>query len=318
MDKKILIASIVIIAVTCAGAVAAVTWNDTDMKTASFDGIKMKVPADAKFTQTVDGFKNTEYGITVKTFDSNESMVNYLKNINTGKMTTVANQPPNSVAFTQDDATYILVTNGEEGICVGAIDQDLVVEMANSVVFNNGKHSELDKGFFGVGAKHMDPDVDFNLILAIIGKVDNRVFNHDSFVSILPTIVQDSEIQQTTNIFGNDTISDGSDADSGSSDVGSVGSDTGSSDSGGSDTGSSDSGSSSSTTDDSNLLSETECKKLVLEEIDNDDKISSVDHSGDTYTFNIENSDGDSCGSITIDAKTGEITSNNYEHVDSV
>ena len=183
MDKKILIASIVIIAVACAGAVAAVTWNDTDMKTASFDGIKMKVPSDAKFTQTVDGFKNSEYGITVKTFDSNESMVNYLKNISTGKMTPVANQPPNSVAFIQDNITHILVTNGEEGICVGAIDQDLVVKMANSVVFSNGKHAELDKGFFGIGAKHLNPKVDFNLILAIIGQVNNNIFNENIFIN---------------------------------------------------------------------------------------------------------------------------------------
>lgn len=272
MNKKML-TIIVIIAVVAVSGIAVVAANyNPDMKVASFDGIKMDVPKDAKFTQTLDGFEDNKYGISVKTFKNNESMVSFLKDIKNGKMISVENQPPNSVAFKQGDSTYILVTNGNEGLCVGAVDQDLDVEMANSIEFSNGHKAGLNKGFFGIGAQHLNFKVDFNLMKLLIKQVDTDIFNINNYNNVLDNLENNSTSADEGNTGDNST--------------------------------------------DNKLLSEAECRDIAEKQISSGDKINSVSAGDKTYTFEIVNSDGDSCGAITVSAEDGNIIENSYSHVD--
>ena len=127
MNKNVaIILSIAAIFITATCVGATVINSDVDMKQNTFDGIKINVPHDTEFIQIPDGFKENTYGITIHTFKDNQSMVNFLNSLQDAKIVSLADQPPQSVAFTQGDTTNILVTNGKEGICVGASDQNLV------------------------------------------------------------------------------------------------------------------------------------------------------------------------------------------------
>ena len=310
----------ILITVTCVGA--TVINSDENMKQDTFDGIKMNVPHDADFIQITDGFKENTYGITVHTFKDNQSMVNFLNSLQGAKIVSLNDQPPQSVAFTQDGATNILVTNGKEGICVGAVDQDLVLKMANSVIFSNGHPSERSHGFVGVGQKHLDKDKDFDLMVGLMVLVNNAEININSYnAAIVTTVSQtnqmiDSDVNFIENnqsseygsLDNNSINSDSSNTDNVNTDN-SGSSDTGSSDSGSIDTGSSDSGS----TEESSY-SESECKQMVNEYLQGSDcSISSVDDNNGVYTFHIEDSHGTSAGVITVDSKTGEMNTNGFE-----
>ena len=178
MNKNVaIILSIAAIFITATCVGATVINSDVDMKQNTFDGIKINVPHDTEFIQIPDGFKENTYGITIHTFKDNQSMVNFLNSLQDAKIVSLADQPPQSVAFTQGDTTNILVTNGKEGICVGASDQNLVLKMANSVIFSNGHPSERNHGVMGVGQKHLDKDKDFNLMVGLMIIVDNSEFN---------------------------------------------------------------------------------------------------------------------------------------------
>lgn len=195
MNKNIaIILSIaaILITLTCVGA--TVINSDGDMKQNTFDGIKINVPHDAKFIQIPDGFKENTYGITIHTFKDNQSMVNFLNSLQNAKIVSLPDQPPQSVAFTQGDTTNILVTNGKEGICVGAPDQNLVLKMANSVIFSNGHPSERNHGVMGVGQKHLDKDKDFNLMVGILALVDNSEINIDNYNTAIITTVDQTNI----------------------------------------------------------------------------------------------------------------------------
>ena len=115
MNKNVaIILSIAAIFITATCVGATVINSDVDMKQNTFDGIKINVPHDTKFIQIPDGFKENTYGITIHTFKDNQSMVNFLNSLQDAKIVSLADQPPQSVAFTQGDTTNILVTNGKE------------------------------------------------------------------------------------------------------------------------------------------------------------------------------------------------------------
>lgn len=346
MDKKILIISMVAIAIVSAGAVAAISMNyDPDMKTASFDGIKMKVPTDAKFTKTVAGFEDTKYGISVQTFKSTDAITNYLNSLQGAKMISVANLPANSVAFEQGDSTYILITNGKVGICVGALDKDLVVEMANSVVFPE-KSNKVSHNPTIIGKHPPKIDVDFVFIKQVINKVtvNNATFNEGDLNITINNSTNLTDMQDKVNgdwdstndidstgepidrtDYNSDSsqvttssdsgivsapgiglINDVMDGDSNSYDSGEIQSSdvSTSSDISNNDVASGDSGSDENTQE---KLSESECRDRAESAIPSDYSISKVKHSGDSYIFEIEDEDGKSVGTVTVDSITGDV-----------
>ena len=300
MNKNIsIILSIaaILITLTCVGA--TVINSDGDMKQNTFDGIKINVPHDAKFIQIPDGFKENTYGITIHT-------------------------------FTQGDTTNILVTNGKEGICVGAPDQNLVLKMANSVIFSNGHPSERNHGVMGVGQKHLDKDKDFNLMVGILALVDNTEINIDNYNTAIITTVDQTNIDiDEGNI---DIDENNTDMDSNISDITEVVNVSDSSSDNPTESGdmvnaelgadnsvdsmftsspnsqpSSESGDSSSSSDEE-PLSKSECKEMVISYLsDSNYDIDHIEHKGDIYIFYITDDNGEDIGTITVDSITKEL-----------
>lgn len=331
MNKNIaIILSIaaILITLTCVGA--TVINSDGDMKQNTFDGIKINVPHDAKFIQIPDGFKENTYGITIHTFKDNQSMVNFLNSLQNAKIVSLPDQPPQSVAFTQGDTTNILVTNGKEGICVGAPDQNLVLKMANSVIFSNGHPSERNHGVMGVGQKHLDKDKDFNLMVGILALVDNTEINIDNYNTAIITTVDQTNIDiDEGNI---DIDENNTDMDSNISDITEVVNVSDSSSDNPTESGdmvnaeldadnsvdsmftsspnsqpSSESGDSSSSSDEE-PLSKSECKEMVISYLsDSNYDIDHIEHKGDIYIFYITDDNGEDIGTITVDSITKEL-----------
>ena len=286
MNKNVaIILSIVaiLITVTCVGA--TVINSDENMKQDTFDGIKMNVPHDADFIQITDGFKENTYGITVHTFKDNQSMVNFLNSLQGAKIVSLNDQPPQSVAFTQGDTTNILVTNGKEGICVGAVDKDLVLKMGNSVIFSDGHPSERSHGFMGIGQKHLDKDKDFNLMAGIIVLVNNAKINIDSYNAAVVTTVN-----QTNQIIGNNVSFIDNNQSSTNLDT------------------------QNDQSNENTNLTQSECEQKVNEFLQETScSISSVAENNGVYTFHIEDEHGTSAGVITVDSQTGEMNTNGFE-----
>lgn len=324
MNKNIaIILSIaaILITLTCVGA--TVINSDGDMKQNTFDGIKINVPHDAKFIQIPDGFKENTYGITIHTFKDNQSMVNFLNSLQNAKIVSLPDQPPQSVAFTQGDTTNILVTNGKEGICVGAPDQNLVLKMANSVIFSNGHPSERNHGVMGVGQKHLDKDKDFNLMVGILALVDNSEINIDNYnTAIITTVDQtnididenntdmDSNISDITEVVNVSNSSSCNPTESGDM----VNAELGSDNSVDSMFTSSPNSQPSSESDDSSSssdeepLSKSECKEMVISYLsDSNYDIDHIEHKGDIYIFYITDDNGEDIGTITVDSITKEL-----------
>lgn len=331
MNKNIaIILSIaaILITLTCVGA--TVINSDGDMKQNTFDGIKINVPHDAKFIQIPDGFKENTYGITIHTFKDNQSIVNFLNSLQNAKIVSLPDQPPQSVAFTQGDTTNILVTNGKEGICVGAPDQNLVLKMANSVIFSNGHPSERNHGVMGVGQKHLDKDKDFNLMVGILALVDNTEINIDNYNTAIITTVDQTNIDiDEGNI---DIDENNTDMDSNISDITEVVNVSDSSSDNPTESGdmvnaelgadnsvdsmftsspnsqpSSESGDSSSSSDEE-PLSKSECKEMVISYLsDSNYDIDHIEHKGDIYIFYITDDNGEDIGTITVDSITKEL-----------
>ncbi len=174
---------IAIIGIITAGVVGASVLNNGSMKQVEFDGIKLNVPSDAEFINTGNGFVDSKYGISIHTFKDNSSSINYLNGVKGASVVSLQNQPPQSVAFKQGEDTNIFLTNGAEGISIGAKDQNLVTKMSNSVVFSN--HQKSVKPSIpvpGIAPPHLSLENDYNLILAFIGKINNKeVFNIDAY-----------------------------------------------------------------------------------------------------------------------------------------
>ena len=211
---------IAIVGIITAGVVGATILNNGSMKQVDFDGIKVNVPADAEFIKTQDGYADAKYGITIKTFQNNESMVNYLKGVNGVNVVALKNQPPQSLAFIQGDNTNVLVTNGGQGISIGAKDQALVTDMSNSVVFSNHQKSVKPKvAVPGIAPPpHLVMDNDFNLIVGILAQVNTLEFNVVSFQNIIAPSINEYNLhidngtinQYTANEFVPATSSNGS------------------------------------------------------------------------------------------------------------
>ncbi len=170
---------IAIVGIIAAGVVGATILNNGSMKQVDFDGIKVNVPSDAEFIKTQDGYADAKYGISIKTFQNNESMVNYLKGINGVNVVALKNQPPQSLAFIQGDNTNVLVTNGAQGVSIGAKDQGLVADMSNSVVFPNHQKSVKPKvAVPGIAPPpHLEINTDFNFIKNMLVIANNPDLN---------------------------------------------------------------------------------------------------------------------------------------------
>ena len=169
---------ILIVGIISAGLVGANVLNsDQSMKQEVFDGIKVSVPSDSNFVKAADGvYKDSNNGITLYTFKNNESMVKYLKNTKNSKVVPVENQPPQSVAFKKGNFINILVTNGQEGICVCSKDGELTARIANNVVFSDN-HKTQKPVALNIINPPMDTQKDFNLIMLIVADVDTNIFN---------------------------------------------------------------------------------------------------------------------------------------------
>lgn len=169
---------IVIVGIITAGVVGASIMNNGSMKQVDFDGVKVSVPSNAEFVKTGDGYADSKYGITIHVFKNNASMVNYLKGINGASIVALKNQPPQSVAYVYGDDTNVLITNSVEGISIGAKDQALVADMANSVVFSNHqKSAKPHVSIPGIAPPHLEFNKDFNFMALILAEVNTDVFN---------------------------------------------------------------------------------------------------------------------------------------------
>ncbi len=308
----------IIITVTCVGA--TVINSDGDMKQNTFDGIKINVPHDANFIQIPDGFKENTYGITIHTFKNNQSMVNFLNSLQGAKIVSLNDQPPQSVAFTQGNTTNILVTNGKEGICVGAVDQDLVLKMANSVIFSNGHPSERNHGVMGIGQKHLDKDKDFNLMVGLMVLVNNAEINVDKYSTAIITTVDQTNIDIDEGII--DINENNTYMDSNISDMGEVVNASDSSSNNPTESGDmanvessnsesvaspSSPDSSSSSTQDTEPLSQSQCKEKVMKYLENSNcEIENIEQNGNIYIFHITQ-DNEDIGVITVDSITGDL-----------
>ena len=191
--NKQVIFLIAIIGIITAGVVGASVLNNGSMKQVEFDGIKLNVPSDAEFVNTGNGFVDSKYGISIHTFKDNSSAANYLNNVKGASVISLQNQPPQSVAFKQGDDTNVFLTNGAEGISIGAKDQNLVGKMSNSVVFSNHQKSVKPSiPIPGIAPPRLSLENDYNLILAFIGKINNKeVFNIDSYEQNMNVTIQD-------------------------------------------------------------------------------------------------------------------------------
>ena len=272
----------ILITITCVGA--TVINNDGEMKQNTFDGIKINVPQDTNFIQIPNGFKENNYGITIQTFKDNQSMVNFLNGLQGAKIVSLNDQPPQSVAFTQNDTTNILVTNGKEGICVGAVDQNLVLKMANSVIFNDGHPSERNHGIMGVGQKHLDKDKDFKLMMGLIVLVNNTEINIAGYTTAITTTVD-----ETNNLIDNNfNFNDDSNMTSNQSK------------------------SENDTFEDT--LTQEECEQMVNDYLQGTGcLISSMSNNDGIYVFHIVDGEGHGAGTITVDSKTGIMDTNSFE-----
>ena len=170
---------IAIVGIIAAGVVGATILNNGAMKQTDFDGIKVSVPADSNFVKTADGYADSKYGITIHTFKNNDSMVNYLKGKSGVSVISLKNQPPQSVAFVQGDDTNVLVTNGGEAIAIGAKDQGLVSDMANTVVFSNHQKSAKPNPIIPIIFPQPYLDMgDFNYIVNLTKETNTIVINN--------------------------------------------------------------------------------------------------------------------------------------------
>lgn len=208
---------IAIVGIIAAGVVGATMLNNGAMKQTDFDGIKVSVPADSNFVKTADGYADSKYGITIHTFKNNDSMVNYLKGKSGVSVISLKNLPPQSVAFVQGDDTNVLVTNGGEAIAIGAKDQGLVSDMANTVVFSNHQKSAKPNPVIPVISPppHLEFHRDFYLIVPILAKINTKEFNTAIFETNVNNTINDYNIaadnnqlsQYTANEFAQNTPS---------------------------------------------------------------------------------------------------------------
>ena len=192
---------IAIVGIIAAGVVGATMLNNGAMKQTDFDGIKVSVPADSNFVKTADGYADSKYGITIHTFKNNDSMVNYLKGKSGVSVISLKNQPPQSVAFVQGDDTNVLVTNGGEAIAIGAKDQGLVSDMANTVVFSNHQKSAKPNPVIPVISPppHLEFHRDFYLIVPILAKINTKEFNTAIFETNVNNTINDYNIAADNN-----------------------------------------------------------------------------------------------------------------------
>ena len=296
----------ILITATCVEATMII--SDNNMKQNTFDGIKINIPHDAEFIQTVNGFKENTYGITIYTFKDNQSMVNFLNGLEGVKIVSLNDQPPQSIAFTKGNTTNILVTNGEEGICVGAVDENLVIKMANSVIFSNGQPSERSHGFMGIGQKHLDKDKDFNLMLGLIMLVNNAEININSYnAAVINTVSQTNQI--IDNSFGSLVSSSSTLWHSKHKDYLEHGS---------SSTNSDNSNTQNDESEEKDYLTQTECEQKVNEFLQGTNcSINNIDKNNGFYTFYIKDEQGNSAGVITVDSQTGEMNTDRFKIPDT-
>jgi hypothetical protein len=199
---------IAVIGIISAGIVTATVINhDPSMKDEVFDGIKVSVPADSNFIKVGDGiYKDSNNGITIRTFKNNDSISHFLKNAKKAKVIPLENQPPQSIAYKTGDVVSVLVTNGNEGIAISTKDPKLTAEMGNNVVFSNNHKSAKSSGI-NIVRPQMSPKQDFNLIIPILADVDTKIFNTAIFENVTISVVDEynANISEPINIIPDET-----------------------------------------------------------------------------------------------------------------
>ncbi len=170
---------IAIVGIIVVGVVGATMLSNGPMKQVDFDGVKINVPSDANFIRTNDGFADSKYGISIHIFNDNNSATNFLKTKNGATVVSLKNQPPQSVAFKHADDTNVLLTNGLQFVDIGARDENLVSDMANTVVFANHQKSAKPDPIIPLFTPppYLEFHRDFYLIMPFIAKVNMNEFN---------------------------------------------------------------------------------------------------------------------------------------------
>lgn len=336
---------IVVVGIISAGLVGAnVINNDSTMKQLDFDGMKVSVPSGCEFVKVDDGvYKDDNYGITINTFNNNNSMIDFLKNTKKSKVIPLENQPPQSVAFKKGDTISVLVTNGQEGMSISSKDGALSAEIANSIIFSNNHKSEKPTGVGGLHPK-MNVSQDFNLIMVLIADVDTKIFNTAIFEQNILVVVDDyndnidepveddadsssedtyvSDVEDNNDLENILTEGDSSDTDVDTEDdyqKDNSESDVSSEMSSDDDFASSDalSNNDNSVQHEEEKLSFDDCKKIVDKELNpNDDEHFYIiddehwDEGPDSYTFFIKNEFNEDLGNITVSTIDGSILEN--------
>jgi hypothetical protein len=112
------------------------------MKNETFDGITVSVPVAANFTKSAYGNYNDEnLGLQITPIGSEMGVVAFISTVDNRadvKRITLEGVPSDAICWKTDAGyTQILVVNSNatQGICVGAKDEKLAIQMANSVIF---------------------------------------------------------------------------------------------------------------------------------------------------------------------------------------
>lgn len=168
---------IAIVGIIVVGVVGATMLSNGPMKQVDFDGVKVNVPSDSNFIRTNDGFADSKYGISIHIFNDNNSASDFLKTKNGATVVSLKNQPPQSVAFKHADDTNVLVTNGLQYIDIGARDENLVSDMANTIVFANHQKSAKPDPILFAPPPYLEFHRDFYLIMPLFAKVNMNEFN---------------------------------------------------------------------------------------------------------------------------------------------
>ncbi|NLJ39183.1 MAG: hypothetical protein GX432_10530 [Candidatus Atribacteria bacterium] len=161
MDKqvKILIGVVIVLVVVIIGLVGMYYggipgFSSTQaMKNETFDGITVSVPVAANFTKSAYGNYNDEkLGLQITPVDSVigiSAFIGTIDNRKDVKRITLEGVPSDAICWkTEEGYTQILVVNSNatQGICVGAKDEKLAIQMANSVIFPQNQNTITSTG----------------------------------------------------------------------------------------------------------------------------------------------------------------------------
>lgn len=161
MDKQVKILTGIIIALVVVITVLTGMYYDLipgftsaqNMKNETFEGITVTVPASANFTESAYGNYNDEkLELQITPINSGLGIIAFVDTIDDRsdiKRITLEGIPSDAICWETDEGyTQILIVNSNatQGICVGAKDRKLAIQMANSVIFSNEQSTDTTTG----------------------------------------------------------------------------------------------------------------------------------------------------------------------------